>query len=157
MIHYSYDDYKKDIDWIGLSVKVYEDEVTSPGLQWSPTFIIAIARGGAIPGVYLSHYLSRPVKIITWQLRDGNYTETPISFYNRNHQLLIVDDINDSGETFTQVLNDIHIKGEVSQLNIRKNIKTAALYERKNSKFKVDICPNRINSDHWIQFPWESP
>ena len=157
MIHYSYEDYKKDIDWIGLSVKVYEDEVSSPGLKWSPSYILAIARGGAVPGVYLSHYLGRQLKIITWQLRDGNLTETPITFYNRNSQILIVDDINDSGETFTQILEDIHVNGEVSQLDIKRNIKTASLYERQSSKFTVDICPNRIDSDHWIQFPWESP
>ena len=40
--------------------------------SYSPELIISINRGGCIPGIYLSHYLKVPHKVINVQLRDGD-------------------------------------------------------------------------------------
>ena len=160
MIKYKYDQYKKDVDWIGYSVRVYEDEVSTPGLKWSPITIVAIARGGLVPGVYLSHYLNRSLETIKWQLRDGNdQPSLSDQFISQTigKELLIVDDINDSGETFSQLLTCF--KNEpywYSDIEIKKNIKTACLIEKSSSSFKVDICPNKTDKEDWIVFTWEN-
>ena len=72
-------------------------------------------------------------------------------------QVLIVDDINDSGLTFNQILNSLNFETELERKRMKKNIKTAALWERNSSKFSVDIKPNKIDTKDWIIFPWELP
>ena len=155
MIPYSINEFYDDIRFIATSVQVYADEVKSENLKWDPDVIIAIARGGCVPGVYLSHLLSKPLEIITWQTRDGCTKQVPN--ISNDKQVLIVDDINDSGLTFNQILNSLNFETELERKRMKKNIKTAALWERNSSKFSVDIKPNKIDTKDWIIFPWELP
>ena len=155
MIPYSITEFYEDIQFIATSVQVYADEVKSENLKWDPDVIIAIARGGCVPGVYLSHLLHRPLEVITWQTRDGCIKEVPN--ISKDKQILIVDDINDSGLTFRQILDSLEPESELERRRMKKNIKTAALWERSSSKFSVDIKPNRIDTEDWIIFPWELP
>jgi len=55
-IGYKYDQYLKDINTMAWWVQSWE-EVQSEYIRWCPTTIVSIARGGLIPGVYLSHLL----------------------------------------------------------------------------------------------------
>ena len=81
MIGYSIDQYYRDIKWIATSVEVYIDEVKTETLKWNPDVIVAVARGGCVPGVYLSHLLNKPLEIITWQLRWKQKTIITISLF----------------------------------------------------------------------------
>ena len=155
MIGYSINQFYKDIKWISYSVEVYASEVKSENLKWDPDVIIAIARGGCVPGVYLSHLLNKSLEIITWQTRDGSVQELPN--ITKGKQALIVDDINDSGLTLDQLLDGLCDKTEHAREKLRKNVKTATLWERSSSTVKVDVCPNKINTNDWIVFPWEVP
>ena len=101
MIPYSIDEYYKDIKILADRISIYSDEVKSEYLRWDPDLIIAIARGGCVPGVYLSHLLDKPLEVVTWQTRDGLRKEWPNMHEGR--QVLLVDDINDSGLTFKQI------------------------------------------------------
>ena len=125
-------------------------------MKWQPDYIVAIARGGLVPSTYLSHMLGVPMKCITWQLRDGSIRESlPWHALEPNSQILIVDDINDSGNTFSEILQDIREKNRVSAQKLKQNVKTAALWERSSSKFRVDFSMNTTDTDNWITFPWE--
>lgn len=136
-------------------MQAYE-EVTSENLKWQPDYIVAIARGGLVPGAYLSHMIDKPMKCITWQLRDGRIRESlPWHALEPSSQILIIDDINDSGNTFTEILQDIREKNRVSADKLKQNVKTAALWERSSSKFRVDFSMNTIDTEDWIIFPWE--
>ncbi len=157
MIPYSIDAYYKDIKKLAHIVQAYE-EVTSENLRWQPDYIIGIARGGLVPSVYLSHLLDKPMKSVTWQLRDGKVKESlPWYSLGPGSQVLIVDDINDSGNTFSEMLEDIREKNDVRPDKIKQNVKTAALWERSSSKFRVDFSMNKIDTEDWIIFPWELP
>ena len=156
MIGYSIDGFYKDIRWIATSVQVYADEVKSELLRWDPDVIIAIARGGCVPGVYLSHLLNKPLEIVTWQTRDGAKKQS-LDFMSKDKQALIVDDINDSGLTFNEILDNISELTNLNQTKLSRNVKTAALWQRDSSKFSVDICPNKTDREDWIIFPWEVP
>jgi len=152
MIEYKQETFNEDVRTMAAWVFAWE-EVTTPHLRWQPSLIIGIARGGLIPAVHLSHALSVRMQCIHWQLRDGNLQD-PVSVAN-NNQVLIVDDINDSGETFCGVINSIKNNSEISEKALKQNIKTASLFSRKSSKFAVDYSPNKVDTNDWINFPWE--
>ncbi len=91
-------------------------------------FIHGLSRGGLIPAVMLSHKLKIPM------------TTTPSEF-NRS-QVLIVDDIADSGHT----------------LDSWSDYPTAVLhYKPHTSKVIPTIWAIKHETDDWIVYPWEHP
>ena len=121
--------------------------------NWMPGIILGINRGGCIPGVYLSHRLSKPHEVLDVRLRDHtvkpNLTTLEKAFAFQK-KILIIDDINDSGATFQYILD-----------NFGKHagrIRFAALINNKSSKVKVDYHGYEIDKavvPAWIVFPWE--
>ena len=85
---------------------------------------------------------------VVWQTRDGNINET---IYTDATNILVVDDINDSGITFSDVVDNIVENNDVDQTKI----KTVSLWTRYSSNFRVDHTVNTIDNDDWIVFPWE--
>ena len=82
--------------------------------NWMPEIILSINRGGCIPGIYLSHKIEIPHKVIDIQLRDSSVSPN-FSVLNdclaKYKKLLIVDDINDSGNTL-KLIKDHSVKNE---------------------------------------------
>ena len=121
--------------------------------EWFPELIISINRGGCVPGVYLSHAINIPHKVIDVQLRDEKnkpnlaiLENSLISYTN----ILIIDDINDTGATFKLIQHAINKK--------ELNIYFASLIENNSSAFKVDFRGKIIDKSlnpSWIVFPWE--
>ena len=147
MIRYSYENFYTDIRQIATWVETW-DEVSTPSLKWDPNLIVSIARGGLVPGVYLSHMIGGRNKPVSWQTRDGKINET---INIDSSEILIVDDINDSGVTFDEVVDNIMAHNDIK----RGKIKTVSLWTRHSSKFKVDFTTNNVDTDDWIVFPWE--
>ncbi len=121
--------------------------------NFTPEIIFSINRGGCIPGVYLSHAINVQHKVIDVQLRDN--TNSPnlepltniILVYNN---ILIIDDINDTGSTFNFI--------KKSFKNHNKKLYYASLIENKTSSFKVNFFGKIIDKSvdpKWIVFPWE--
>jgi len=128
---YSWDQYQTDIvslsQWIKASGREFE-------------CIVGLARGGLIPAVQLSHELNLPLITLTYQTRDGTMKDSkPIPA-----NALIVDDINDTGKTLS----------EVTKLCEGKYT-TVVLYDNDESEFNVDFWM-RKNYNKWISFPWEN-
>lgn len=126
-------------------------------LDWKPDIILGVHRGGSVPAVYLSHMMNLPSDSFLWQTRDGGDQETPlhiiddeISFFRKN--VLIVDDINDTGETFQQIWDSFtYTNKEI----VAQHLKFACLYQRNTSKFMAEIVANHVNTSEWVVFPWE--
>ena len=121
--------------------------------NWMPEIILSINRGGCIPGIYLSHKIEIPHKVIDIQLRDSSVSP---NFYVLNdcltkyQKLLIVDDINDSGNTL-KLIKDHSLKNE-------PEIRFAALINNIKSKIKIDYQGQQIDKSKnpvWYVFPWE--
>ena len=73
-----------------------------------PCCIVGLSRGGLLPGVMMSHWLNKPFKPVKAALRDFPEWEDYLP-RKTDERVLIVDDICDSGETFTRMKN--YIKG----------------------------------------------
>lgn len=145
---YSYDDLHADVAAIA-------DQVTKS--DFNPDIIIGVVRGGAIPGVYLSHTLGLPLKTIEWQTRDGGdrehrYDIIDIDIGEDDLKVLIVDDINDSGLTFTQILDDFKY---FDPTKIDTHVRTAALITKPTSSHTVDFYGRIEEDNRWIHYPWE--
>lgn len=115
--------------------------------------ILSINRGGCIPGVYLSHGLKLPHKVIDLQLRDGTNIPDSNSVKNlkiNSKKILIIDDINDTGSTF------IHLNRIINANNTKKYF--ACLINNIGSKFQVEFYGrsiNKVEKPSWYVFPWE--
>tara|TARA_B110000858_G_C17796475_1_gene472705 strand:- start:389 stop:838 length:450 start_codon:yes stop_codon:yes gene_type:complete len=116
--------------------------------------IVALGRGGLIPGAMLSYKLGiknlQNLGINTRQ-EDGKYLETLV--YQRptiSGNVLVVDDINDSGKTFEAVDSLISKEYSVDKLTY------CSIVKRYSTTFKKDTIQAVDTSiDDWFVFPWD--
>ena len=124
-------------------------------IDWKPDIIVSIGKGGSIPGVILAenfntNNLNFGVKSYNKYQQDSieEYQSVPSYEPLRFMKVLIVDDLADSGNTFTYVLNKF-------KQNFVDSVKTAAVFKKTQSKFIPDYYAEEISSDVWIVQPWE--
>jgi len=121
--------------------------------NWMPEIILSVNRGGCVPGIYLSHEINIPHKVIDVQLRDSkNKPNLDILEYSTNkyNSILIIDDINDTGATFDLIHKNIKATN--------KDIRYAVLVDNTSSNFKTQYKGTIIDKSKnpiWIVFPWE--
>ena len=129
--------------------------------NFSPDYVVGLSRGGLVPGVLLSHYLEIPFHALN---KDDSNSFIFDDEYD-GKKILIIDDINDTGETFKKVSTDeatIGLNYEYCGNNIKlissSSIKYAALIHNEASAFESDFCGYTINkaeNPEWCVFPWE--
>jgi hypothetical protein len=116
-----------------------------------PCRIIALAKGGLIPGAILLQYFPE-AEFISLKTRhygpegkldrvtvDGGYAHR----WN-NTRTLVVDDICDSGGTFQ----------ELASMGL-ESARFAALFHRFDAKFQPNYIGHIIEDGAWVDFPWE--
>lgn len=179
---------KRTISWAeyqGLVGKIGRDILVS---GWRPDYIVGITRGGCLPAVMLSHYLDVPMHTLKVSLRDHQDTESncwmaedafgydypneivqtfPTSIYGEEGQgrnILIVDDMNDSGATINWIMEDWQSSALPDNPAWEEvwngNVKFAVLFDNlaSNCKVTMDFVGEEINKDEnevWIDFPYE--
>jgi hypoxanthine phosphoribosyltransferase len=128
------------------------------------TAVVGIVRGGLTPAVMLSHYYDCPLYILDYSLRDRNDAQefTPndgqvlskaMITTEKGGHVLVVDDINDSGDTLTAIKN--FITDERMALD---NWLYATMLEKCTSRFDCDYYGELLMDEKcndWIVFPWE--
>jgi len=117
--------------------------------KFRPELIVGITRGGLLPAVHLSHCLERPMMTLDWQTRDKNrqeHNETLRRELDKGTKVLFVDDINDTGRTFTEISKHYHCE--------RDNVMFLTLVSKTQSYFKCKAAL-KLSDDRWIVFPWE--
>ena len=157
--------YYKNRDYVGLVSQIGRKIATS---GWRPDYVVGITRGGLYPALLLSHYLDVPMQTLSVQLRDStmgpesNLWMAEDAFEGKN--ILIVDDINDSGETINWIQEDwassCHPHSPQWQTVWGNNVKIAVLVDNLSSNAKttpsyVGLEVNKAENDVWIDFPWE--
>jgi hypoxanthine phosphoribosyltransferase len=118
-----------------------------------PDVIVGLTRGGLIPAVRLSHMFNVKLYTLNISLRDGKCSSAGFDWrrLQKYRNILVVDDINDSGSTLHEVYNQCYGR------EIMKP-KFTALLSKSSSKFECDYSGELINKDkdnEWIVFPWE--
>jgi hypoxanthine phosphoribosyltransferase len=126
---------------------------------WQPDYVVAITRGGLTPGNLISQYLGVPMQTLKVSLR-GEEPDCESNFWmaedaDRGCRILIVDDINDSGETLNWIQKDWG-----SSVPWGDNVRVAVLYDNESSasQHTPDYSAQDINKaadPQWIVFPWE--
>jgi hypoxanthine phosphoribosyltransferase len=143
--------------------------------NWRPDYIVGITRGGLIPANLLSQYTGIKMHTLNVSLRDGDSSESNLwmaedafGFNAENigdpccKNILIVDDINDEGNTIAWIKQDWqasclpndarwgHVWGQ--------NVRIATLTNNMASKETVDYSVwevNKAEEDCWLVYPWE--
>ena len=170
------------ITWADLEkhcMNIARDIVTS---GWRPDYIVGITRGGAIPGIMLSHFLKVPFRPLEVSLRDGGHTvsdgmmsedatgyvpfeerKDPLVPFDASYRknILIVDDINDSGATLEWIRNDwmFNCVPHGAEDAWGKNVRVATIAHNQSSKEDVSYFGfeiNKFEKDCWVVFPYEN-
>jgi hypoxanthine phosphoribosyltransferase len=135
---------------------------------FKPDYVVGITRGGLNPALMISHYLQIPMHTLKVSLRDDDHCETNLwmaeeAYAGKN--ILIVDDINDSGSTLNWVMEDWEKSvslpiDETWDHTWNKSVKFAVLIDNENSAFGlvdyVGMSINKFDDPSWIIFPWEN-
>ncbi len=114
--------------------------------NFKPDIVIGLSRGGIVLALLVSHYFNCECYI-----RNKEDSLFDVEFPQRN--ILVIDDINDSGSTLTAVNHELY-----QDLELRE-IKYATLINNESSSFTVDFSGidfNRLEQDDWFVFPWEN-
>ena len=154
---------------------------------WKPDMVVGITRGGALPAVMISHYFNIPMHPLKISLRDGDEsvsdcglsenafgyvsTDERVNGFNQNwcesrqKNILVVDDINDSGATIDWLINDWQSACLPNSTRWRdvwnKNVRFATIVDNLSSKcqVKIDYTALVINKEAhhvWYNFPYEN-
>jgi xanthine phosphoribosyltransferase len=140
--------------------------------RWRPDYVVGLTRGGLVPANLISQYLSCRMETLKVSLRDSDQCESNLwmaedAFGHDMEQpknILIVDDINDTGATLNYIREDW--SSGCFPDNPRwsevwgNNVRVAVLVDNESSKNKIPVSYsavdlNKAEEDCWIVFPWE--
>ena len=177
--YYSWQDVERAC--VSIALQMYND-------QWRPDYIVGITRGGNVPATILSNMLDIRCEALKVSLRDDGadlgpesnlwMSEDAFGYVDAEEQktlksrwdihkrknILIVDDINDTGATFNWIKQDWQsscLPNESSWDSVwHRNVRFATITDNLASEFNgtVDYTVhevNKVEEDVWLCYPWE--
>ncbi|MEO7126153.1 MAG: phosphoribosyltransferase [Nakamurella sp.] len=141
-------------DLVGVAGRALAQQVADS--SFTPDIVLGIARGGLIPAGSIAYALDcKNLFTLSVEFYTGvdSRLEVPVMlppFLNAadltNKQVLIVDDVADTGKTLELVRE--FCSGSVAEA------RTAVLYAKPHSIIQPDFVWR--NTDKWINFPWST-
>lgn len=132
--------------------------------NWRPDYVVGITRGGLLPAMLISQYLNIPMETLKVSLRDASQCESNCWMAEDaalGKNILVVDDINDSGATLNWIKKD-WVEGNTMYSWDKiwnNNVRFAVLINNEPSQFKnVDYSAldiNKLDDPRWCNFPYE--
>lgn len=148
---------KIDYDQFHYLTMLMVDKIDESIIE-SIDYIASPARGGLLPGVIVSHLINKPLIPIIWSNRDftlQHHNEFLAEKLFTGSNILLVEDINDSGKTLIEITKDLMYDDPNPNVPAG-HLYTAAVFQRYNTKFTCSYYGKLIEDDKWIQFPYES-
>ncbi|MCU7921998.1 MAG: phosphoribosyltransferase [Candidatus Thiodiazotropha sp. (ex Dulcina madagascariensis)] len=123
--------------------------------HFDPEIIVAISRGGLMPGRILSDRLNL-FDLATLKIEHYHAVhKEPIAKVRysltaevEGRRVLLVDDVCDSGDTFRVATEHLHERGEPALL------RTAVLHYKRVSSFVPDYFAQEVIEWRWLIYPW---
>lgn len=123
--------------------------------SFHPDTIVAIGRGGYLPARILSDYLglmdltSFKIEHYIGATRSRHaVVRYPLSADLTDKRVLLVDDVSDSGDTFTTALEHLRSCGTPAE------VRTAVLHHKVTSHYTPDYFVQRLVKWRWLIYPW---
>lgn len=149
--------------------------------NWRPDYVVGLTRGGLVPANLISQYLEIPMHTLNVSFRDGNIgpesnlwmaedafghpVYDPMTSTDGRKNILIVDDINDTGATLNWIKKDWPsgcFPNDEKWLDVwGNNVRVAVLVDNESSNSQMPISYsgvdiNKAEDNCWIVFPWET-
>lgn len=122
---------------------------------YMPDLIVAIGRGGYVPGRLVSDFLLfndlTSMKIEHYSraadMREEARIKFPIPVDITGKKILIIDDVTDTGDTLNLAVDYV--------LNLNPaSVRTAVLQHKISSNFTPDFYAQKVLKWRWIIYPW---
>ena len=125
---------------------------------WQPDFLVGIGRGGLVPAAYLSHRTGTQMLSVDHSSGEEGFGDELLdklaAKIRGGQNILIVDDINDSGGTIEYLRAAIEAK-----VDNPASLRVAVLIHNIRSRAKAEYHGSEIDRDRdkrWYVFPWEA-
>jgi hypoxanthine phosphoribosyltransferase len=123
--------------------------------DFEPDLVVAVARGGFIPARLLCDFLglhdlaSLQVRHYTAGARKQPTARVvaPLTREVAGRRVLVVDDVNDTGDTLVEVRRVLAEAGA-------REVRSAVLDEKEASSVRVDFRARTLERWHWIIYQW---
>ena len=139
---------------------------------WKPDYIVGVTRGGLTPATMLSHYLEVPLCSLDVSFRDNGLgpesnlwmAEDAFGRDAEKKNILIVDDINDTGRTLQWIKDDWTSSCLPDDPRWQEiwngSVRFAVMVNNMSSRFAdVDYWGTHVDKQEnpcWVVFPWEN-
>jgi hypoxanthine phosphoribosyltransferase len=123
--------------------------------KYQPDIVVAIARGGFVPARLLCDYLDimalTSIKIEHYLAGSTKQAQAvirhPLCTAIENQRVLLVDDVNDSGDTLDVAMQHL--------LSFQpREVRIAVMHHKTSTHFKVDYLAKTIIKWRWLIYPW---
>ncbi len=140
-------------DEVYMLCKELAEKIKKSGFK--PDVIVAVARGGWVPARIVADFLLvkelYSVKAEHWGIvatvtGKAKITQ-PLTVDLSGKNVLVVDDVADTGETVEMVANHVKERGA-------KEVRTAVIDFKHTSKFVPDYYAKEMEKWAWIVYPW---